>query len=229
MWWAEKNKKSPFKSWGQAQIALRQNFVDKTRLMTVKVFTERGRQQRDESLREYATRLHEAAQETRIPDDTAVNISLSGVYDSSRISSLQNAENPPETLDECINYLRKRDIDVEITAEKEERSRSASPKSARMPARSPISSKPESVSWEGPIAELRRENQLMEARMIQKIPSVVASLMTTTQINAQAPSSGGSNSGPSLSSTNGPRLKIRMDDDVLTVNNGVVWDRSVSN
>ncbi|CAK4613829.1 hypothetical protein LEN26_002814 [Aphanomyces euteiches] len=105
MWWAQKNKKSPFKSWGQAQIALRQTFVDKTRLTTVKVFTERGRQQRDESLREYATHLHEAAQETRIPDDTAVNIFLSGVYDSSRISSLQNAENPPETLDECINYI----------------------------------------------------------------------------------------------------------------------------
>ncbi|CAK4175188.1 unnamed protein product, partial [Aphanomyces euteiches] len=195
IWWAQKNKKSPFKSWEQAQIALRQTFVDKARLTTVKVFTERGQQQRDESLRKFATRLHEAAQETSVPDATAVDIFLSGAYDKSRISSLQNAENPPKTLDECINYLRRRDIDVEITPEKEERSRSASPKSARMPARGQISSKPESVSWEGPVAELRRENQLMEARMMQKIPTVIASLMTTTQTNVQAPSSGGSNSG----------------------------------
>ncbi|KAH9123888.1 hypothetical protein AeMF1_005255, partial [Aphanomyces euteiches] len=228
IWWAQKNKKSPFKSWEQAQIALRQTFVDKARLTTVKVFTERGQQQRDESLREFATRLHEAAQETSVPDATAVDIFLSGAYDKSRISSLQNAENPPKTLDECINYLRRRDIDVEITPKKEERSRSASPKSARMPARSQISSKPESVSWEGPIAELRRENQLMEARMMQKIPTVIASLMTTTQTNVQAPSSGGSNSGSSLGSTNGPRLKIRMDDDVLTVNNGVVCGRCLT-
>ncbi|CAK4653742.1 unnamed protein product [Aphanomyces euteiches] len=148
IWWAQKNKKSPFKTWEQAQLALRQTFVDKARLTTVKVFTERGQQQRDESLREFATRLHEAAQETSVPDATAVDIFLSGAYDKYRISSLQNAENPPKTLDECINYLRRRDIDVEITPEKEERSRSASPKSARMPARSPISSKPESVSWE---------------------------------------------------------------------------------
>ncbi|CAK4098575.1 unnamed protein product, partial [Aphanomyces euteiches] len=190
IWWAQKNKKSPFKSWEQAQIALRQTFVDKARLTTVKVFTERGQQQRDESLRKFATRLHEAAQETSVPDATAVDIFLSGAYDKSRISSLQNAENPPKTLDECINYLRRRDIDVEITPEKEERSRSASPKSARMPARGQISSKPESVSWEGPVAELRRENQLMEARMMQKIPTVIASLMTTTQTNVQAPSSG---------------------------------------
>ncbi|CAK4360522.1 unnamed protein product, partial [Aphanomyces euteiches] len=184
-WWAQKNKRAPFRSWRQARNSLTETFVETTLMTNVKVFSQQGHQRRNESLREFGDRIVEAAAETDMTDRTAVHFFLGGAYDQTQVSWLKSASRPPRTIDKCISFLRRRDVDVESTPDEIglTRSRSdqpASPKPARAPARTSSSPRTDSSPWADSLANMamehRRDTQQMEARLLQSIPGVVASM-----------------------------------------------------
>ncbi|KAG9414681.1 hypothetical protein AC1031_008083 [Aphanomyces cochlioides] len=171
-------------------------------MTNVKVFSQHGHQRRSESLREFGDRIVEAAAEADITDRTSVYFFLLGAYVQTQVSCQRSASRPPRTVDKCINYLRRRDVDVESTPDEAGLTRSrndppASPKPVQ--ASTPASSSPRTGSnpWADSLANMamehRRDTQQMEARLLQSIPGVVASMPRNPAV------------GP---------LKIRMDPDI---------------
>ncbi|RHY10351.1 hypothetical protein DYB36_012006 [Aphanomyces astaci] len=111
-WWARRHREGSNRTWRSTRSAFYKEFVQKSMSAKMAEITQNSIRKAKETVREYAWRINDAAQELR--HSQAVQIFIDGCKDPGVASCIRGSETRPGTIQECLDYLRFRDMDLDM-------------------------------------------------------------------------------------------------------------------
>ncbi|RHY55470.1 hypothetical protein DYB30_009640 [Aphanomyces astaci] len=204
-WWARRHREGSNRTWRRTRSAFCKEFVQKSMSAKMAEITQNSLRKVKETVREYAWRINDAAQDLELRHSQAVQIFIDGCKDPGVASCIRGSETRPGTIQECLDYLRFRHMDLDMRlndANGHDVPRSTS--SATLVNRS-NSTDATSKSTEVDMAALRADVASMMQNQLASLTNVVANI------------------APRRPSGNQPVVpNIRMDPDDTTTQSGRV-------
>ncbi|RHZ33394.1 hypothetical protein DYB37_013060, partial [Aphanomyces astaci] len=113
-WWARRHREGSNRTWRSTRRAFYKEFVQKSMSAKMAEITQNSIRKVKETVREYAWRINDAAQDLELQHSHAVQIFIDGCKDLGLASCIRGSETRPGTIQECLDYLRFRDMDVDM-------------------------------------------------------------------------------------------------------------------
>ncbi|RHY87335.1 hypothetical protein DYB35_010100 [Aphanomyces astaci] len=113
-WRARRHREGSNRTWRSTKRAFYKEFVQKSMSAKMAEITQNSIRKVKETVREYAWRINDAAQDLELQHSHAVQIFIDGCKDLGLASCIRGSETRPGTIQECLDYLRFRDMDVDM-------------------------------------------------------------------------------------------------------------------
>ncbi|RQM31104.1 hypothetical protein B5M09_013578, partial [Aphanomyces astaci] len=108
-WWARRHREGSNRTWRSTRSAFYKEFVQKSMSAKMAEITQNSIRKAKETVREYAWRINDAAQDLELRHSQAVQIFIDGCKDPGVASCIRGSETRPGTIQECLDYLRFRE------------------------------------------------------------------------------------------------------------------------
>ncbi|RHZ22929.1 hypothetical protein DYB26_013325 [Aphanomyces astaci] len=113
-WWARRHREGSNRTWRRTRSAFCKEFVQKSMSAKMAEITQNSLRKVKETVREYAWRINDAAQDLELRHSQAVQIFIDGCKDPGVASCIRGSETRPGTIQECLDYLRFRHMDLDM-------------------------------------------------------------------------------------------------------------------